>query len=59
MIKACHSPCLLPRLLDNDVTIFIVVVVGPCCQDRGGGKEATTLADAPAAAHGAEGYSGN
>ncbi len=49
------SPRLLPRLLDNDATVFVVVVVGPCRQDGGGGEEATTPADAPATAHGGEG----
>ncbi len=28
MIKAC---LLLPRLLANDVTVYVVVIVGPCC----------------------------
>ncbi len=49
------SPRLIPRLLDNDATIFVVVVVGPCRQDRGGGEEATTPADTPATAHGGKG----
>jgi hypothetical protein len=52
------SPCLLPRLLDNDATVFVVVVVGPCRQDGGGGEEATTLADAPATAYGGKADSG-
>ncbi len=53
------SPHLLPCLLDNDGTVFVVVVVGPCLQDRGKGEEATTPADAPATAHGGKGHSGN
>jgi hypothetical protein len=39
------SPCLLPHLLDNDATVFIVIVVGPCRQDGGGGEQATTTAN--------------
>jgi hypothetical protein len=41
------SPCLLPHLLDNDVTIFIVVIVGPCRQDGGGGKKQPLLPMTP------------
>jgi hypothetical protein len=33
------SPCLLPRLLDNDGTVFVILIVGPCRQDRGRGKK--------------------
>jgi hypothetical protein len=51
------SPCLLPCLLNNDTTVFVVVVVGLCHQDRGRGEEATTLADTPATAHGGKGHS--
>ncbi len=53
------SPHLLPRLLDNDATIFIIVIVGPCRQDGGGGEEATTPIDAPATAHRGKRNSGN
>jgi hypothetical protein len=53
------SPCLLPCLLDNDATVFVVVVVGPCRQDRGGGEEATTPTNAPTTAHGGKVHSGN
>ncbi len=43
---------LLPRLLNNDATVFVVVVVGPCHQDGGRGEEAITPANAPAITHG-------
>jgi hypothetical protein len=50
------SPCLLPCLLDNDATIFDVIIVGPCCQDGSGGEEATTPADATTTTHGGKGH---
>jgi hypothetical protein len=64
MIKARHPLLIFSRvslLLDNDVTVFVFVVVlaGPCRQDRGEGEEATTLADAPAATHRGGGHCGN
>ncbi len=46
------SICLLLHLLDNDATIFVIVIVGPCRQDRGGGEEVTTPVNAPATTHG-------
>ncbi len=39
------SPCLLPHLLDNDATVFVVVIAGPCHQDGDGVEEVTTPAD--------------
>jgi hypothetical protein len=34
---------LLPHLLDNYATVFVVVIVGTCRQDGGGGKEQPLL----------------
>ncbi len=37
------SPCLLPHLLDNYATVFVIVVVGPFRQRGAGGKKQTLL----------------
>ncbi len=38
-LNAMAYNSLLPHLLNNDATIFVFVVVGPCRQDGGGGKK--------------------